>query len=123
MINSNDHKPETKPAAAAPRPVSDSRIGGDDQPHPPPVDIELTDTLSIPQDKAAEKSAEVPDHVKNAPVTDFESTMIIAPDASLSSKPSSNGNSTEAFIERVKEQLSGSPAEKEEEPFTSTIPQ
>jgi hypothetical protein len=108
MVSSNDVKPETKPAAATPRPATDTK---------------LTDALSKPQDKTAEMPAEVPDKVESAPVPDFESTMIIAPDASLSSKPSGNSNSTEAFIERVKEQLSASPAEKEEEPFTSTIPQ
>jgi hypothetical protein len=76
---------------------------------------------SSPDDKPAEAPAAVPDKVESAPATEFESTMIMPPDPSRSSKPSSN--STEAFIERVKEQLSGSRTEKEEEPFISTIPQ
>ena len=53
---------------------------------------------------------------------DFEATMIIAPDASLSNKDS--GNSTNAFIDRVKQQLANgeTPAEKKAEQFTSTVP-
>ena len=47
--------------------------------------------------------------------------MVIAPDAALSNKPS--GNSTEAFIERVKEQLADSPAKPNDKTFISTIPQ
>jgi hypothetical protein len=120
MTSLQDEKPMAKPATAplgsAPIPTDDS-ILDDDLPPLPPIDIELTDTFPIPEAKLAE----LPDEPEAAVVPDFEATMIIAPDASLSNKAS--GNSTEAFIERVKEQLSGSPAEKEEEPFTSTIPQ
>ena len=76
---------------------------------------ELPDVL--PEDLPAE----LPDEPEPTPEPDFEATMVIAPDASLLNKAS--GNSTEAFIERVKEQLSDSPSEKKEEPFTSTIPQ
>ena len=75
----------------------------------------------LPDELPSDLPAQLPDEPEAAVVPDFEATMIIAPDASLSNKAS--GNSTEAFIERVKEQLSGSPSEKEEEPFTSTIPQ
>ena len=120
MTSLQDEKPMAKPATAplgsAPIPTDDS-ILDDDLPPLPPIDIELADTFPIPEAKLAE----LPDEPEAAVVPDFEATMIIAPDASLSNKAS--GNSTEAFIERVKEQLSGSPSEKEEEPFTSTIPQ
>jgi hypothetical protein len=48
--------------------------------------------------------------------------VIIAPEASLSAQQSES--STEAFIKRVKGQLSDSSVkpEKDEEPFISTVP-
>ena len=103
----------------------------------PPIDIELTDSFPVPEDIPAEMLAELPEDLPDEPEIlaepeipdepevpdepDFEATMVIAPDASLSSKPS--GNSTEAFIERVKGQLSESPGQKKIEPFNSTVPQ
>ena len=136
MTNSQDNQPMAKPATAplgsAPIPTKDSILDSD-LPPLPPIDIELTDSFPMPDAGLAELSnevpdvlpedlpAELPDEPEPTPEPDFEATMVIAPDASLLNKAS--GNSTEAFIERVKEQLSESPSEKKEEPFTSTIPQ
>ena len=57
-------------------------------------------------------------------VDDFINTVVIPPNAGLSKKETSN-NTTDAFIARVKEQLSTSePAAKnQQDPFSSTIPQ
>jgi hypothetical protein len=132
MASSQDAKPATKPVTAppgsAPIPAKDSALDGD-LPPAPPVDIELTDSFPMPDGKLAEFPDELP---KELPATladepeavikpEFEATMIIAPDASLSNR--SSGNSTDSFIERVKEQLSGSPSVQEEEPFIATVPQ
>ena len=86
-------------------------------PPKPPVDIELTGEHEIPDEIDAKEEEQ-----RNEP--DYDATVVIAPDASLSRKAES-GNSTDAFIARVKEQLSTSDGSKEnkEEPFTSTIPQ
>ena len=54
---------------------------------------------------------------------DFESTVIIPPNAGASSNEAAK-DSTNAFIARVKEQLSSEPEiDKELKPFSSTIPQ
>ena len=137
MASSKGEKPVTKPAAAplgsAPIPARDSILDDDSIPPLPSIDIELTDSFPIPEDDPAEMLAELPEELpkemsaelpvepKTPVEPDFEATMVIPRDGSLSNKPS--GNSTEAFIERVKEQLSGSPDEKKEEPIRSTIPQ
>ena len=128
MTSSQDEKPMARPATAplgsAPIPTNDSILDNDLLPLPP-IDIQLTNTFPIPEAKLAELPrdlpAQLPDEPEAAAEPDFEVTMKIAPDTSLPNKAS--GSSTEAFIERVKEQLSRSPTEKEEEPFTSTIPQ
>jgi len=122
--------------------MSDSILDDDSIPPLPAIDIELTDTFPIPEDMPEEPLAELPDEslekIEDAAEPDFEATMVIAPDASLSKKTSDNStkeiedeaepdfeatmviapdaalskktseNSTEAFIERVKEQLSDS---------------
>jgi hypothetical protein len=133
MASTQDDEPVTKPAAAplgsAPIQARDSILDDDSIPPLPPIDIELTDSFPIPEDVPAEMLAELPEALPDEPEAlpdepeisdeldepeipdepDFEATMVIAPDASLSSKPS--GNSTEAFIERVKGQLSESPGQ------------
>ena len=94
---------EPKPAAA---PLGSAPIPS----VKPPVDIEITGETEVIQEPPAEP--------------DFEATMVIAPDASVMSKKQPQ-NSTEAFISRVKEQLS-SPEnlpETGEDAFSSTVPQ
>ena len=64
---------------------------------------------------------ELPSEIGASEDPDYDATLVIQPDASLSRKTESE-NSTNAFIERVKEQLSNpeSMAENKEDPFTST---
>jgi hypothetical protein len=95
--------PAAEPAAS---PQADKVI-----PPKPPVDIELTG------------ENELPDSIGAAEEPDYDATVVIAPDASLSRKPDS-ANSTDAFIARVKQQLSNpEPLDENDESFTSTIPQ
>jgi hypothetical protein len=100
----DDDEPEA-PAAAAPTPPS--RPIPSVVPPKPAVDIELTGDIEVSADaKSDDNQADS--------MPDFESTMIIAPDASLSNKPSTS--SSDAFIDRVKKQLadSDSAADKDE---------
>jgi len=129
MASTQDDKPVTAPLGSAPIAARDSILDDDSIPPLPPTDIELTDSFPMPEDDPAEMLAELPDDLPEelpdepeaADEADFEATMVITPDASLSNKPS--GNSTEALIERVKGQLSEGPGKKKEEPFNSTLPQ
>jgi len=75
----------------------------------PPIDLDLSD-FKIPEEPAAE--------------TDYDSTLVVKPDASVTTKNKAQ-SSTEAFIARVKEQLSNPEnlSESDEDPFISTIPQ
>ena len=177
IASSQDDQPAAKPAVAplgsAPIPARDPILDDDSIPPLPPIDIELTDSFPMPEDMPEETLAELPeetlaelpdeplaelpdespDEIEDEAESDFEATMVIAPDAALSNKPSDNsteeiedeaesdfeatmviapdaalsnkpsGNSTEAFIARVKDQLSENPGEKKEEPFSSTVPQ
>ena len=165
MASPADEEPQARPPVAplgsAPIPMSDSILNDDSIPPLPPIDIELTDSFPIPEDlpeiMPEEELAELPDEpladIEDEAEPDFESTMVIPPDAALSNKPSNNsseeiekkvdpdfeatmviapdaalsdkppGNSTEAFIERVKEQLADSPDKPKDKPFISTIPQ
>ena len=79
-------------------------------PSTPPVDIELTGETQIPDEVAAEP--------------DYDATIVIKPDAATMGKNPAK-NSTEAFIARVKEQLSSPEnlSDNDEDAFTSTIPQ
>ena len=79
----------------------------------PPVDFDLGHGDA--EDKPAAAPAEDDD--------EFIQTVVIPPNAAASAKENTR-NSTDAFIARVKEQLSGSEkvAEKDQD-FTSTIPQ
>jgi len=98
------------PAAAAPTPPS--RPIPSVVPPKPAVDIELTGDIEVSDEaKSDDKKAD------SEP--DFESTMIIAPDATLSNKQSTN--SSGAFIDRVKKQLSDSDtADDKDEAFIQT---
>lgn len=119
--------------------MSDSILDDDSIAPLPPIDIELTDTFPMPEEMPEDVPDDLPDLLPDNLTSEFpedelddieirvepefEATMIIAPDASLSNKPT--GNSTEAFIERVKDQLSDSSAKprKTQDAFVSTIPQ
>ncbi len=119
------------PAMANPEPVQSNPpttapLGSAPIPEKPPVDIDFGNSAAADE---VEEEAEDP----------FESTMIIPPPNangngelkknSKLSETSSSRSSTDAFIARVKEQLSASGsmremnAESEQDPFTSTIPQ
>jgi hypothetical protein len=81
-------------------------------PPKPAVDIELTNDIKIPSEANSGFN-------KIADPLDFESTIIIPPDATLSNKPSTNSNGD--FIDRVKKQLSNSDsADDEDEAFIQT---
>jgi hypothetical protein len=102
-----------KPPVASPgaAPIPPSRPVPSVVPPKPAVDIELTGDLEV-SDEAE------PDGGKDDNPPDFEATMIIAPDATLSNKST---NSNGAFIDRVKEQLSKSDsADDKEEAFIQT---
>ena len=79
-------------------------------PPKPPVDIELTGENEIADEIAVEP--------------DYDSTVVIKPDAAMMGKNQAK-NSTDAFIARVKEQLSNPEnlPGNDEDAFTSTIPQ
>jgi hypothetical protein len=80
-------------------------------PSKPPVDFDLGSEAEVLEDKV------------QAEEDDFESTVIIPPNAGASSNAAAK-DSTNAFIARVKEQLSSEPEiEKEQKSFSSTIPQ
>ena len=113
-------KPPTAPLGSAPIPSANPAAPAQLKevvPQKPPVDIELAGETEVVQQPAAGENL------------DFESTVVTSPDASPSGKQEGNnqgsGNSTEAFIARVKQQLSNSEplAEQEEDSFSSTIPQ
>jgi hypothetical protein len=80
-----------------------------DEPEALPDEPEISDELDEPEIPDEPEISDELDEPEIPDEPDFEATMVIAPDASLSSKPS--GNSTEAFIERVKGQLSESPGQ------------
>ena len=135
IANPADKETLTQPPVAAlssaPISVADSILDDDSIPPLPPIDIELTDTFPMPEEMpdlllnnlASELPEDELEDIETRVEPDFEATMIIAPDASsLSTKQSDS--STEAFIERVKGQLSDSSAkpEKDEETFISTVP-
>lgn len=108
-------KPPAAPPGSAPIPSTKPATptqSKDAIPPKPPVDIELTGEHDI-ADGADANDEDV-----------YDSTVVIKPDASLSRKPVSS-NSTDAFIARVKEQLSSSDSsqDEEEKSFTSTVPQ
>jgi hypothetical protein len=98
-------KPATAPLGSAPIPSV--------VPPRPAVDIELTGNIDV-------SSVAELDGDKGDDLPDFESTIIIPPDATLSNKQATN--STGAFIDRVKEQLSASEtsADEKDDAFIQT---
>ena len=79
----------------------------------PPVDFDL----GLGDEPAADQAQEEEEE------DDFTNTVVIPPNAGVSNQDKSR-NSTDAFIARVKEQLSSSePLPENEQDFTSTIPQ
>lgn len=114
--------PATAPLGSAPIPPKESTKPAASEPAPakvvppkPPVDIDLGFGDAAAEDKAESASSDDDD--------DFIETVVIPPNAGASSQNKSR-NSTDAFIARVKEQLSSpEPMTGNEKDFTSTIPQ
>ncbi len=102
--------PKAAPLSSAPTPPKEPV--GDVIPPKPPVDFDLGADNAPLEDK--------PDPV----VDEFENTVVIPPNAGASSNETAR-NSTDAFIARVKEQLSTSETavENKQDPFSSTVPQ
>lgn len=97
------------PLGSAPIPPSEPNVAKVIPPKPP-VDFDLGSEAEVLEDKVQAEEDE------------FESTVVIPPNAGASSNPAAK-DSTNAFIARVKEQLSSEPEiEKEQKPFSSTIP-
>ena len=98
------------PLGSAPIPPSEPNVNKVIPPKPP-VDFDLGSEPEVLEDKVQTEE------------DDFESTVIIPPNAGASSNVAAK-DSTNAFIARVKEQLSSEPEiEKEQKSFSSTIPQ
>jgi len=110
-VPETEPSPPVAPLGSAPIPTSQPAAPAANViPPKPPVDIELTGENEIPDEIAVEP--------------DYDSTVVIKPDAAMMGKKQTK-NSTDAFIARVKEQLS-SPENlpgNDEDAFTSTIPQ
>jgi hypothetical protein len=101
--------PATKPAAS----TAESKPADAIIPPKPPVDFDLGSAGDdVKEDKVEAEEDE------------FLNTVVIPPNAAASSKKAGS-NSTDAFIARVKEQLSSPEqiAESKPDPFSSTIPQ
>ena len=101
--------PATKPAAS----TAESEPADAIIPPKPPVDFDLGSAGDdVKEDKVEAEEDE------------FLNTVVIPPNAAASSKKAGS-NSTDAFIARVKEQLSSPEqiAESKPDPFSSTIPQ
>ncbi len=83
-------------------------------------DFESTMVVAPEPGASSDETSADADKIDEEP--DFESTVVIAPDATLSNKPA--GNSTNSFINRVKDQLSGpeNSTEDKEQAFISTTP-
>ncbi len=103
-------QPPAAPLGSAPIPPSEPGVSKVIPPKPP-VDFDLGSEVEVLEDKDQPEE------------DDFESTVIIPPNAGASSNEAAK-DSTNAFIARVKEQLSSEPEiDKEQKPFSSTIPQ
>ena len=102
-------QPPAAPLGSAPIPPSEPDVAKVIPPKPP-VDFDLGSEPEVLEDKV------------QAEEDDFESTVIIPPNAGASSNEAAK-DSTNAFIARVKEQLSSEPEiDKDLKPFSSTIP-
>ena len=99
------------PLGSAPIPPSEPDVAKVIPPKPP-VDFDLGSETEVLEDKVQAEEDE------------FENTVIIPPDAGASSNVAAK-DSTNAFIARVKEQLSSPETESEnkQDSFTSTVPQ
>ena len=138
-----DRAPARAPLGSAPipqKPPVDIDLGGDEKPpaakpaEAQPSDDDFSSTLIIPPESSDSKPAEAQKPASSGnsgnsgnsdkqAETNFESTVIIPPDASASINEKSK-KSSDAFIARVKEQLSSSePIADDQKDFTSTIPQ
>jgi hypothetical protein len=107
-------RPPVAPLGSAPIPPSQpAKPSANVIPPKPRIDIELTD-FKIPEEPGDEPDSE----------PDYDSTVVIKPDAAAMGKNQAQ-SSTDAFIERVKKQLSSSEnlPENDEDAFTSTVPQ
>jgi len=94
----------------------------------PPARAEKAVPPKTPVDIDVTGETELPESIGEDTEPDYDATVVIAPDASLSRKQEpdkqESTNSTDAFIARVKQQLSNpEPLDEKDEPFTSTIPQ
>ncbi|MDH3760834.1 MAG: hypothetical protein OEU50_07595 [Gammaproteobacteria bacterium] len=108
-------EPEPEPPTALNKPAASEAAAAKIKPSKPPVDIDLGFG-----DAAAADSREEP---KPAEEDDFIETVVIPPNAGARNEEKSR-NSTDAFIARVKEQLSSSDSMADSsKDFTSTIPQ
>jgi hypothetical protein len=135
-----DRAPVRAPLGSAPipqKPPVDIDLGGAEEPpaakpaEAQAKDDEFSSTLIIPPESGDSKPAQTqqPANSGNSgnsgqqAETNFESTVIIPPDASASINEKSK-KSSDAFIARVKQQLSSSePIADDQKDFTSTIPQ
>ena len=109
-----DSKPASTPSnplGSAPIPPSEPKVAKV-IPAKPPVDFDLGSETEALEDKVQAEEDE------------FENTVIIPPNAGASTNAAAK-DSTNAFIARVKEQLSSPDAESEnkQDSFTSTVPQ
>ena len=137
--------PQAKPAVdvTPPKPPVDIELTGDIEIPGDDKEADFESTMVITPNKEADnagkqddiestmvmsesKQDEFESTVISAPggddPPDFESTVVITPDASLSKKIAEN--STDAFIDRVKNQLSGADKKSgdKDEPFVNTTP-
>ncbi len=102
-------QPPAAPLGSASIPPSEPN-GSKVTPAKPPVDFDLGSEVEVLEDKDQPEE------------DDFESTVIIPPNAGASSNEAAK-DSTNAFIARVKEQLSSEPEiDKDKKSFSSTIP-
>ena len=107
----SENAPAAAPLGSAPIPPSEPKVAKVIPPKPP-VDFDLGSETEALEDKVQAEEDE------------FESTVVIPPDAGASSNAAAK-DSTNAFIARVKEQLSSpeTDSENRQDSFTSTIPQ
>ena len=106
-----ENAPAAAPLGSAPIPPSEPKVAKVIPPKPP-VDFDLGSETEELEDKVQAEEDE------------FENTVIIPPNAGASSNVAAK-DSTNAFIARVKEQLSSPETESEnqQDSFSSTIPQ
>ncbi len=119
-----------EPSASQPEAAPEKRAAADVIPPKPPVDFDLTS-------EAASKAGSKPPPVEPEPVDDddpFIQTVVMPPPNGDGEQKEAPRNSTDAFIARVKQQLSSPDStqfqadedadkDKKQDPFTSTIPQ